>query len=149
MKQITTLFAFMIMIMILNVNAQNASNNNLAPLLDRALFFGDPQITGGQLSPDGKFISFIKPYNGTRNVWVKRVEESFESAKPLTNDPKRPIPGYFWSRDSKRILFVQDKGGNENFHVYAVDPTGKPTEEGVPESKAITSGDKVLSLIHI
>ena len=32
-----------------------------APLLDRELFFGDPEISGSQLSPDGQWLSFIKP----------------------------------------------------------------------------------------
>ena len=31
------------------------------PLIDRELFFGDPEIAGAQISPDGKFIAFVKP----------------------------------------------------------------------------------------
>ena len=48
------------------------------PLLDRELFFGNPRIAGGQLSPDGKFISFMKPYQGIMNVWVKEFAEPFD-----------------------------------------------------------------------
>ena len=59
------------------------------PLLDRELFFGNPQISGGQLSPDGKFISFMKPYNGIMNVWVKEFAEPLEIARPLP-DSNRP-----------------------------------------------------------
>ncbi|MFZ4629850.1 MAG: TolB family protein, partial [Blastocatellia bacterium] len=92
------------------------------PLLDRELFFGDPEISGAQLSPDGKFIAFIKPFKGTRNVWVKRTAEPFSAARLVTNDTKRPIPGFFWSRDGRFLLFVQDQGGDENYNVYAVDP---------------------------
>ena len=32
------------------------------PVLDRELFFGNPEITGAQLSPDGQYVAFIKPY---------------------------------------------------------------------------------------
>lgn len=123
-----------------------AQNNELPPLLDRELFFGDPEISGGQISPDGNFISFIKPYGGTRNIWVKRAEDSFDNAWPVTADTERPIRGYFWSRDSKHILYVQDKGGNENFHVYAVSPDKSKGE--VPESRALTSGEKVRAIIY-
>src|SRR5262245_6234452 len=98
----------------------------LPPLIDRELLFANPEIAGGQLSPDGKLIAFIKPLDGTRNVWVKRTDEPFEAAKPITAETKRPIPGYFWSEDGKYILFVQDQGGDENFNVYAVDPTAAP-----------------------
>src|SRR5262245_6632132 len=94
----------------------------LPPLLDRELFFGNPEIAGAQLSPDGKYIAFLKPWKETRNVWVKRTGEPYAQARLVTADAKRPIPGFFWSRDSKSILFVQDKDGDENYNVYAVDP---------------------------
>src|SRR5690242_17338325 len=94
-------------------------------LIDRELFFGNPEYAGAQISPDGKFISFIKPLNGTMNIWVKGVDEPFDAARPMTNDQARPVRSYFWSRDGKYILFVQDKGGDENFNVYAVNPTDK------------------------
>ena len=108
---------------------------DLPPLIDRELFFGDPEISGAQLSPDGKFITFLKPFEGTRNVWVKRTTEPFTAAKPLTNETKRPIPAYFWSRDSKYVLYVQDQGGDENYNVYAVNPA-EPPPSGVPVPKA-------------
>ena len=69
----------------------------LPPLIERELFFDDPEITGGQISPDGKFISFRKPYKGVANIWVKRREEPFDAARPLTADTKRPVNIYFWS----------------------------------------------------
>src|SRR5213080_2197529 len=100
-------------------------SSGLPPLINRELFFGDPEIVGAQISPDGKFIAFIKPFKGTRNIWVKRTEEPFEKAKPITADTTRPIPAYFWSRDGKYILFVQDKAGDENYLVYAVNPNDR------------------------
>ena len=91
------------------------------PIIDREIFFGNPEIMGGQISPDGNFISFIKPYQGMLNIWVKETDESFSEAQPLTNDQTRPITSYFWSRDSRYIMYVQDSGGDENFHIHAVD----------------------------
>ncbi|HEV7509601.1 MAG TPA: S9 family peptidase [Thermoanaerobaculia bacterium] len=123
--------------------------SELPPLLDRKLFFGDPEIIGGQLSPDGKFIAFIKPLDGTRNVWVKRIEEPFEAARPITADTKRPIPGYFWSEDGKFILFVQDQGGNENFNVYAVDPAASPASgQRVPAARNLTEAKGARAYIY-
>src|ERR1044071_6908708 len=111
----------------------------LPPLIDRELFFGNPEYTGAQISPDGKFISFIKPLDGTMNIWVKGVDEPFNAARPMTNDQARPVRSYFWSRDSKYILFVQDKGGDENFNVYAVNPSDKPaTGSPVPAARNLT-----------
>src|SRR6266699_2215586 len=99
-----------------------AQDGKLPPLIDRELFFGNPEISGAQISPDGRYISFLKPYKDTRNIWVKRIGDPYTAAKLITNDTKRPIRSYFWSRDGKYILFVQDQGGDENFNVYAVDP---------------------------
>ena len=120
----------------------------LPELIDREVFFGDPEISGGQLSPDGQYISFLKPYQGTRNIWVKGVDESFEEARPVTADTLRPIRGYFWSRDGQYLLYVQDKGGNENFHVYAVNPSGEAAADGVPEARDLTDRDSTRAVIY-
>jgi dipeptidyl aminopeptidase/acylaminoacyl peptidase len=128
--------------------APATAKDQLPPLIDRQLFFGDPEISGAQISPDGRFISFLKPYRGERNIYVKGVDEPFEAARPITAD-ERPVPGYFWSRDGKYVLYVQDKGGNENFHVYAVDPTAPPeTDTGVPSARDLTPVEGVAAAIY-
>ena len=126
-----------------------AQSNTQPPLIDRELFFGDPEISGAQLSPDGKFISFIKPLKGTRNVWVKRTEEPFDAAKPITADKSRPVTQYFWSRDGKYILFVQDKAGDENYNVYAVNPADSPAAgEDVPAARNLTDAKGIRAAIY-
>ena len=67
------------------------------PVLDRELFFGNPEISGAQLSPDGQYVAFLKPWSDTRNIWVKKTGEPFEAARRVTAETKRPIPGFFWS----------------------------------------------------
>src|SRR5215468_6299820 len=67
-----------------------ASRADLPPIVDRQLFFGDPQVSASQLSPDGQFIAFIKPYKDQRNVWVKKRDEAFDAARPITAD-SRPV----------------------------------------------------------
>jgi dipeptidyl aminopeptidase/acylaminoacyl peptidase len=119
------------------------------PIIDRELFFGDPEISGAQISPDGKYIAFMKPWNKTRNVWVKRTEEPFPAAKLVTADTKRPIPGYFWSRDSKYILYVQDKAGDENYNVYAVNPADSPAAGAeAPPARNLTDVKGVRASIY-
>jgi dipeptidyl aminopeptidase/acylaminoacyl peptidase len=118
-------------------------------LIDREIFFGNPEYAGAQISPDGKFISFVKPYKDTMNIWVKGVAEPFAAARPMTADTKRPVTSYFWSRDGKYLLFVQDKGGDENFNVYAVDPSAKPAEgSDVPVARNITEATNIRALIQ-
>lgn len=115
------------------------------PLLDRELFFGNPQISGGQLSPDGKYISFMKPYKGIMNVWVKEFAEPFDKARPLT-DSSRPLYGYTWTEDGKYILFVKDSGGDENMNLFAVDPNEKPEgDRETPNARNLTPMDDVTA----
>lgn len=110
------------------------------PLLDRELFFGDPEISGAQLSPNGEFVTFMRPYNNVRNIWIKKANAPFSSARPLTMSAKRPIPIYFWTRDDKHILFVQDNDGDENFNIYAIDPAAdKPEPRNLTNAKGVTT----------
>ena len=144
-------FGFLLLLSLLAFSAlpATAQKTGAPPIIDREFFFGDPEITGAQLSPDGKFIAFIKPFKGTRNVWVKRTEEPFDKAKPITADTTRPIPEYFWSRDGKYVLFVQDKGGDENYLVYAVDPNASPAAgQEVPAARNLTDAKGVRAEIY-
>ena len=134
---------FLLVVFSISISAQ------MPPLIDRELFFGNPEIAGAQISPDGKYISFIKPYKDTRNVWVKGIDEPFEKARLLTAETKRPVGGYFWSQDGKYILFVKDNGGDENFNVYAVNPNDKPANgAAVPAARNLTEGKKVRAFIY-
>lgn len=119
------------------------------PIIDRELLFGDPEIAGAQISPDGALIAFLKPFKGTRNIWVKKTAEPFTNAKPITADTKRPISSYFWSRDGKYILFVQDKAGDENYNVYAVNPADAPAAgQDVPAARNLTDVKGVRAFIY-
>jgi hypothetical protein len=103
----------------------------LPPVLDRELFFGNPEIAAAQLSPDGQYVAFLKPWSDTRNIWVKKAAEPFEAARRVTAETKRPIPpAFFWSRDSRLILYTKDNDGDENFNVYAVDHVSLTVEDG-------------------
>ncbi len=123
--------------------------SKLPPLIDRELFFGDPEISGAQISGDGRFISFRKPYRGVMNVWIKKTNKPFGSARPLTADTERPVRAYFWTQDSRYVLYLQDQGGNENFHIHAVDPTAKPGKEAkVPPARDLTPIEGITARIY-
>jgi hypothetical protein len=58
------------------------TNGKEIPLIPRELFFDNPEVTGSQLSPDGRYISFLKANKGIMNIWVKRIEEPFFCCPP-------------------------------------------------------------------
>jgi dipeptidyl aminopeptidase/acylaminoacyl peptidase len=104
------------------------------PLIERAKLFGNPEKTGGRLSPDGKWISFIAPRDGVLNVWVAPAADP-AAARPLTAEKVRPIRQAFWAPDSNQVLFVNDKGGDENFRLYGVAVAGGNPRDYTPFDK--------------
>jgi dipeptidyl aminopeptidase/acylaminoacyl peptidase len=128
--------------------AAQEQKDGLPPLLDRQLFFGNPEISSATLSPDGQYIAFRKPWNGTLNLWVKKTADSYDQARRITAETARPIPGFFWSRDSRFVLFVQDQGGDENFNVYAVNPAEPPAAGSeTPRARNITEAKGARAII--
>lgn len=114
--------------------ALTAQTAGAPPLIERSKLFGNPTKTGAQLSPDGKWISYIAPRDGVLNVWVAPAATP-EQGKLLTAEKARPIRQAFWTADSKQVLYINDKGGDENFLLYGVDvATGA--------EKALTPFDK-------
>lgn len=111
------------------VPAQNSGPTKLIP---RSVLFGNPVKTQGRLSPDGKRLAFIAPVNGVLNVWVGPVDD-LSKAKPVTNDEKRGIRQYFWAHTGNHIVFLQDKGGDENWRVNVVDLDKGATLDLTPE----------------
>jgi dipeptidyl aminopeptidase/acylaminoacyl peptidase len=97
-------------------------------LIPRAVLFGNPERTRLQISPDGKQLSWLAPKDGVLNVWVAPIGK-LDQARPVTSDSVRPIRQYFWAFTSKHLLYMQDVGGDENFHVFRVDlADGKATD---------------------
>jgi dipeptidyl aminopeptidase/acylaminoacyl peptidase len=90
------------------------------PLIERAKLFGNPSKVAGRVSPNGEWLAWIAPRDGVLNIWMAPVANP-GAAKALTAETKRPIRQYFWSPDSKMILFLNDSGGDENFLLYGVD----------------------------
>ncbi len=90
------------------------------PLIPRENLFGNPTKAGGKLSPDGKWLSWLAPEKGVLNVWIAPVGDP-ANARLMTHSNDRPIEQYFWAPDSQSLLYVQDKGGDENYLLYGVD----------------------------
>ena len=96
-------------------------------LIPRKHIFGNPTRTSATVSPDGRYLAFLAPRDGVLNVHVSPIG-AIDQAKPVTGEASRPVRQFFWSPDSTRILYVQDKGGNENWMLFGVEvATGKQT----------------------
>ncbi len=109
----------LVLIMSMFNNLMFAAMPELIPLED---FFKNPERSSYNISPDGKYISFMAPYESRMNIFVQKAGS--EKVTRLTSETDRDISGYFWA-NNKRILFLKDNGGDENFALYGVDMDGK------------------------
>jgi hypothetical protein len=89
-------------------------------LIERAKLFGNPSKIGGRISPDGQWLSWIAPRDGVLNIWVAPVGD-LAQARPLTAETQRPIRSTSWAPDSNTVLYINDRGGDQNFLLYGVD----------------------------
>lgn len=93
---------------------------DLPPLIPRDVLFGNPDRAAPQISPDGKRLAYLRADDkNVLQVWVRTLGKQDDA--PVTKDPKRGIRQYYWAFDNKHLLYLQDEGGDENFHLHAVD----------------------------
>ncbi len=111
-------------------------------LIRRTIFFGNPDKAAARISPDGKQLSFLAPRDGVMNVYVAPIDE-VAKARPVTADKKRGIHSYFWAYDSQHVLYTQDTGGDEDWHVYSVDLSKDETKDLTPLEKISAQIDVV------
>ncbi len=104
----------------------------LPPLIPMEDFFKNPEIAGFSISPNGNFLAFVKPWERRMNVYVREIATGTE--KRITSATERDIAGFMW-KGSDRIVFAQDVGGDENFHVYITDLKGANTQDLTPFEK--------------
>jgi len=74
-----------------------------------------------RLSPSGRFLSWCAPYERRLNVFVRDLEAGTEPVR-VTSATERDVMGYVWANDD-RLVYGQDKGGDENYRLYAVGRT--------------------------
>lgn len=101
------------------VSPPPATRDSLPKLIPIEALFDSPAMEWGGISPDGKWLSYLKRWHGHQNVFVRHIGSNVE--RLATRDSVRSIPTYWWSADGKRILWLQDRGGDENYHLFASD----------------------------
>ncbi len=84
-------------------------------------FFKNPEKSRYRISPDGKYYSYMAPYENRMNIFVQEIGS--DDAIRLTSETDRDISNYFW-KNPTRILFMKDTGGDENFRLYGVNVDG-------------------------
>jgi dipeptidyl aminopeptidase/acylaminoacyl peptidase len=107
-------------IIIAGFTSCNRAKEATAPLIDVKTFFRNGEKDNFQISPDGRYYSYIANYKDMFNVYVQKIGDS--NAVRVTSDTVRSVRIYFWKGD--RIVYLQDVGGDENFQLFSVAADG-------------------------
>lgn len=92
----------------------------LPPLIPRAVLFGNPEREQPLVSPDGRRLAFLRrARSGVMAVWVRTLGRSDDAM--ATRDTVRGVGNYQWAPDGRHILYFQDSGGDENYHLFSAD----------------------------
>ena len=120
------------------------------PIIDRELFFGDPEIAGAQLSPDGQYLVVHQAVQRhPQHLGEEDRRAVRQRAGRSRNDQKRPIAASSGAATASTSCSSQDKDGDENFNVYAVDPAAAPPPaQDVPAARNLTDAKGVRALIY-
>lgn len=122
-------------VLVLSLTAfTDKSAHEKVPVIPVEDFFRNADKVGWRISPGGEYISYLAPYNGHTNVFVRKINDS--TAIPVTNDTSRNIYQYEWK--GNRILYLQDVGGDENFQLFSVAMDGKDLKALTPYPKVRT-----------
>jgi dipeptidyl aminopeptidase/acylaminoacyl peptidase len=99
-------------------------------MLPREVLFGNPTRVQPQLSPDGTRLAYRAPHEGVLNVFVRTVGK--DDDRVITSDKKRGVRTYSWQQDGQHILYIQDRDGDENWHVYQTNLETRNTRDLTP-----------------
>ncbi len=114
----------------------DAKTAELPPLIPLEVLFGNPTRTQARIAPTGEHLSWLAPSDqGVLNVWVQPADgpmDAWAEPRQITDDTERGIRFHGWAQDGKRVLYIQDQGGDENWHLYAVDLAGGETRDLTP-----------------
>lgn len=96
-------------------------------------YFQRPTSSGFQLSPNGKYLSYReKDEKNKRHVYVKEIETG--NIIRVIEEGEELVRGYGWINDD-RLAYVMDNGGDENYHIYAVNVDGTNNIDLTPFDK--------------
>jgi dipeptidyl aminopeptidase/acylaminoacyl peptidase len=114
-------------------------------LIPRSVLFGNPTRVSPAISPDGTRLAYLAPHEGVLNVWAGTL--GGDDFQPVTHDRERGVRFFAWAHDNRHLLHVQDRGGDEDWHLLATDPTAGATRDLTPFEKVqarIVAADKSL-----
>jgi dipeptidyl aminopeptidase/acylaminoacyl peptidase len=114
------------------LTAVEPSFNDNDGLIPRKLLFGNPIKASPKISPDGTKLAYLAPSEeNVLNIWVRDLKKE-GSDRQITHDINQGIRSFCWQLDNQHFLYMQDKEGDENGHLYQVNVLSKAVKDLTP-----------------
>jgi dipeptidyl aminopeptidase/acylaminoacyl peptidase len=135
---------FLITLLLLFLSQDLLAKTNNIPVED---FFKNPDYTGLQLSPNGKYLAVISSVNKRQNI-VLLETANLKNIRALTGYSKFNVGGFFWANNNSIVFTMDESGGREAYSLYKVNTQGKPKIRSLVAAKFGVSGLRSASVIN-
>jgi len=92
-------------------------------------FFRKPQRVQPRLAPSGRHLAWLEPWERRLNLVVQDLASGRTTR--VTAATERDLAGYLWASD-ERLVYLMDRGGDENFRLHAVGRDGADAVDLTP-----------------
>ena len=116
-------------------------------MIPRRAFFSDPDRTQVLISPDGRHVSYLAPFQGVMNLWVAPLDD-IAAARPITRNRSAGIVKYAWAFTCRQVIYLQDFQGNEKWNVFIADIDGESAPRNLTPDASVNARFERISSLH-
>src|SRR5580704_8098405 len=80
-------------------------------------FFKTPQKSFFRISPDGKYVAYLKPYKERQSLFIESLADGTERMAASLDD--YPIRDYYWTFNDQ-IVFLQDVIAADQYKMFTL-----------------------------
>ncbi len=120
----------------------DAATQSRPTYIPRAELFVPSEVLGVKISPDAKYLAYVKADpSGVMNLYVCATNEyhSDNSLKQITHFTTPEIYRFFWTDDSKNIVFLKDMNGSKSQQLYSINIKSEELENHTKSFKGISA----------
>ena len=123
---------FRVYIFLLFIAAFSAACRHKTAQIPVTDFFKTPQKSVFRISPDGKYISYLKPYKDKQNLFIQSLADGKERMATSFSDAS--VRDYYWTFNDD-IVFIQDLITDDQYKMFTLDVSTLKTRVILSENK--------------
>ncbi|WP_207426582.1 S9 family peptidase [Pedobacter sp. SYSU D00535] len=125
--QIIVKIVLCIFLLGIGASCREGKNVRIVPVED---FFRSPEMTSFQISPDGQYISYLKPFKNRLNIFVQTLDG--KNVKRITEIDNSNVTYYSWASNDQ-LLFRTDRSSGA--FLYSVFKDGSNFKELISDER--------------